>query len=128
MEENEMIDDEINVYDNKDIDVGSKLNVTVNYIGEKIEIDTGCDTLVVIDKGFGPLIANAIRVHLDYDSVSWIVERKRIVYTIKSVTKDEHGTTIVDNDITAEWDEVAKIDANIEPDGWEEMMNCEAPK
>jgi hypothetical protein len=106
-----------NVY----LDINKEHRVTYN--GKNIEIDTGCDTLITIDKVYGPLCANAIRVHLDYDSVSWIIEREQIVYTVKSVIKDENGITHIDNDITTKWDEVARIDANIESDGLEDMMN-----
>ena len=111
--------EEINVY-GKSIHV-SQEDVEIDTIVKHITINTGTDTLIEIDKMFGPLIANTIRVHLDYDSVCWIVERKRIVYTVKSITKDKHGITFIDNDITSEWDEVARIDANVHEDlPWEE--------
>jgi hypothetical protein len=87
--------------------------VEINTTVKNITINTGIDTYIKVDKSFGPLCANAIRVHLDYDSVSWIVERERIVTTLKSKTKLDSGITVIDNDITAEWDEVARIDANI---------------
>jgi len=116
--------EEINVY-GKSIYVG-KEDVEIDTTAKHITINTGTDTLIEIVKMFGPLIANTIRVRLDYDSVSWIVERKRIVYTVKSITKDKKGLTIYDNDITSEWDEVARIDANVHDDlPWEEREDGE---
>ena len=98
-----------------------KTDTEIDTVVERIVINTGISTFVEIDKMFGPLIANTIRVHLDYDSVCWIVERKRIVYTVKSITKNEQGITFIDNDITSEWDEVARIDANVHDKlPWEE--------
>lgn len=91
-------------------------NVEIETIQPEVIIHTGTETNIICDKYFGPLIANAIRVHLDYDSVCWVIERERIVDTVKSVTKTPDGITIIDNDITTEWDEVARIDANV----WEE--------
>jgi len=85
----------------------------IDTVVEHITINTGVDTVIEIDKMFGPLVANAIRVRLDYDSVCWIIERERITYTVKSIIKDDNGITFIDNDINVEWDEVARIDANI---------------
>ena len=78
-----------------------------------ITINTGIETVVEIDKMYGPLCANAIRIRLDYDTVSWIIERERITYPVKSITKDDNGITFIDNDVISEWDEVARIDANV---------------
>jgi hypothetical protein len=88
----------------------------VNVTEPEITINTGIDTLITIEKYFGPLIANSIRVHLDYESVCWIIERERIIEKEKSRTITPEGITIIDNDIWSEWDEVARIDANV----WEE--------
>ena len=86
----------------------------IDTVVEHITINTGISTVVEIDKMFGPLIANSIRVHLDYDSVCWIVERKRITYPVKSITTNEAGITFYDTDCIAQWDEVARIDANVQ--------------
>ena len=100
---------------NREITVHEE-EVTINTVAKNILIQTGIETIVEIDKYFGPLCANAIRVHLDYDSVCWIIERERIVETEKSRTTNDKGITFIDNDITTEWDEVARIDANV----WQE--------
>ena len=91
----------------------------------KMTILCGCDQTVVIDKMYGPLCANAIRVHLDYDSVCWIIERERITYPVKSIKKEtgKNGMvwTYIDNDVITEWDEIARIDANAwEKRPWED--------
>jgi len=87
----------------KDTEINACLDTTIM---------TGCDTNITIEKAFGPLVADSIRIHLDYDSVCWIIERERIEYKINSIKKNSKGVTFIDNDVISEWDEVARINAN----------------
>lgn len=104
-------------YDGKHIHVTVD-NALIDVVEHPITINTGVDTYITIEKEFGPLVANSIRIHLDYDSVSWIIERERIVTTVhgRHDTLDKDGNrlyTTIDSEITSEWDEVARIDANV---------------
>lgn len=93
-------------------------NTEIDVVQHPITINTGTDTYITIEKLFGPLCANSIRIHLDFDSVSWVIERERIVTTVHGShdTLDKDGKrlyTTIDSTITSEWYEVARIDANV---------------
>jgi hypothetical protein len=63
---------------------------------EDLRVNTCADKYIYIDKLYGPLMAEEVRIHLDLENYEWVVERQRL------------DTEFIDENTPVVWEEKAR--------------------